>query len=334
MSIIYENLGEVATNNSVVPSGCLSFMEQSLYVAEFAEQNFNAMFESVGVEELAVYENTGSFVIYEGDTLKQFKDSAKEIFRKLWGAIKGAYEKILAYFEQKRKESVKELVKLDASVADMMDDEKNYGKTHKFDLSVSDKFAEEANKLVSEVQSEFKKVVDGNSNPEDVATQAQESKDDFEGKIVSTISGIDGVKNIAEAKKKLSDKMIGDEVEVNKAWVKNNISEMVKIVEQGTTKKDVQKSYQDEKKNIYKAIKELGSLDDSLIKVAKVEISVLKSICTCLHSCMSVKMDVCKKRYAEYRVILYKLSTLKKKATTTNESVTMQEDLVEAAFNW
>ena len=333
MSIIYENLGEVATNNSVIPSGCLSFMEQSLYVAEFAEQNFNAMFESVGIEELAVYESTGSFVIYEGDTLKQFKESAKNIFKNIWGVIKSAYEKILGYFEKKRKESVKELIKLDASVADMMDDEKNYGKTHKFDLSVSDKFVDGANKLVSELQSEFKKIADAaNSENTIELDDVREAKNKFEEKIVSEISGIDGAKNFTDAKSKLYTKMVGDEVEVNKAWVKNNISEMVKIVEQGTTKKDIQKSYQDEKKNIDKIIKELGTIDDSLIKVAKTEISMLKSICTCLHSCMSAKMDVCKKRYGEYRAILHKLSTLKKKAT--NESVTMQEDLIESAFNW
>ena len=331
MSVLYENLGEVPSINSVIPNGCLSFYEQSLYVAEFAEQNFNEMFEAIGVNELAVFENTGSFIVYEDSSLKSFKESAKRLFQNIWGAIKAAYEKILKWFEDKRKEAVKELIKIDASVADKMEDDKNYGKTHKFDLSVSDNFISEANALVSKATTEFDKLI---KNPTDaLKDDAKKVKEDLESSIVASISKTDA-KTVGDARKSLLNKMVGESVDVNKSWVKNNISEVVGIVEKGNTKKDIQKSYKDEKANIDKIIKELGNLDKSLIDVAKAEITVLKSISTCLHSCMNVKMDVCKKRYGEYRNILVKLSKLNKKEKATNESVTYQQDLIESAFDW
>ena len=323
-------LGKVPTNRSVIPEGCLTFAEQSLYVAEFAEENFNTMFESVGIEELAVYESTGSFVLYEGAKLKEFKEKAIQIFKDIFGAIKHAYEKILDFFEKKRKESVKELVKIDSSDVDTMEDGKTYYTTHEFDLSCSEDFTKNAKELTNDIKDQFEKMV--NQKYDNIQEQAKELKDDFEQKIVSTISGIENVKTFNEAKKPLYNKMIGKEVGATKSWIKSNLSDLTGVVEKGTTKRDIQTAYQAEKKVIDDIIKGLRSMDDNLIKVANAEISLLKSVTTALHSCMNIKMDVCKRRYNEYRVILTKVATAKKKAN--HESVSYQEDLVEAAFDW
>lgn len=334
--ILYESVGEVPTNRSVIPQGCLTFAEQSLYVAEFAEENFNAMFESIGVEELAVFESTGCMIIYEGAKLKEFKEKVIGLFHKIFGAIKDAYEKILDFFEKKRKESVANLIKIDNSVLKYMKDGETYYTTHDFNINgLDDAFEKNARALLLDITDKFEELVQHPSD--DLKSRGDELKEQFMNKIVKEVSGIENVKTFNEARKPLYNKLLGNEVKVTKDWVQKNLKELTGIVEQGNTKRDIQASYKREKATFDKLIKTIkGSTDDNLIKVANAEISVLKSTVTALHSCMNVKIDVCKRRYSEYRIILSKLAKLKKSSVSESYigGYSYQEDLVEAAFDW
>lgn len=335
MAIIYENLGEVATNHSVIPNTCLTFAEQSLYVAEFAEENFNKLFESVGIDELAVFESTGSLVVYEGAKLQAFKDAASSLFKKIWGTIKSAYEKVLAWFEEKRKESVKNFVALTAADVSALDAEKVYGKTHEFTIDAADDFVSNAQAIREDAISEYNKIINGNIGTSDSqGEKAKEVQEKYAKMIPGKIAGLSSDTDSSDVTKKLHNLLLGEEVSAKKEWIRSHIGDMTAVVLKGNSKNDIKKSYTAEKKNIDKVIGDLKKMDDKHMVVAKYEIGTLKSIITHLHTAMSVKMDICKRRYGEYRNILAKVYAAKKKSTNESFSYTDQQDLVNQAFNW
>lgn len=343
-SYIYESLGEVPANRSVIPADCLTFAEQSLYVAEYAEENMNKLFKSVGISELAFFESTGSEIVYEGFSLKEFKGKVVELFKKIWATIKAGYEKILNWFEEKRKEFTtwinKNLVKLDKSAVDSLENDKVYGKTHEFNIDDADDFGSRAKALVDEIRSEFEsKIAKSGKSDADISEEANNAKSNFEKQIVKEITGTSN-DTIGEAKKKVKESLLGKKVEVKKNWISSNFSELIGIVEKGNTKKDIKKAYKADKEMIDKAIKAVYDMNDEAVnKVAKAEISSLKNVITCLHTCMNIKADACKTRYSEYRNILVKVYHASKKKDKKDdkkvqESFTYQSDLIESAFNW
>lgn len=333
--MIYQNIGDVPTNRSVIPEGCLSFAEQSLYVAEYAEEEFNALFESIGLEELFVFENTGSTILYEGAKLDSFKKKVVTFFQKIFAAIKGAYEKVLDFFEKKRRESVRQLVNIDSSYLKLIKDDQDFGITHEFNISDMDNvFESGAKTMLLDTQDAFNAIVKKPSD--DMKSRAADCRDDLLDKLVAKVSGCTGYSTIGEVRKPLTEKLTGEEVKVTKKWLDKNLGELTNVVKKGTSKRDIQKSYKEEKSTFDKLIKQLKqSKDENIVKVANEEIAVLKATVTALHSCMNIKIDVCKRRYSEYKVILTKLSKLKKEsANESYYSYSSQQDLVESAFNW
>ena len=83
---ILEELGKLEANKNVIPSDCMTFSEAASYVIEYTDSEYNKLFEAVGIEELAVYESTGSQIIYEEGKLKDLKE-------KIVNFIKRIYEK-------------------------------------------------------------------------------------------------------------------------------------------------------------------------------------------------------------------------------------------------
>ena len=342
MSDVYTLLSETQVNRSVIPAECGTFYEQSLYVAEHAQIEFNKLFESVGIDELAVFESTGNTIVYEGAKLDEFKTKAKKVMTDIWGAIKHAYEKMLTFFETKRKEAMSKLTGLKKDVVDkVVDGDKPFAVTHayKLDNAASKDAADAALKLAGNIESKFNAVRD----QEEVTEKVNALKEEFASKIVKSICGVEAATFSNEVRKQIHADFMGDEVKVDKAWLSSNFEKVVAVVEKGTTKKAIQASYVEEKKLIDKTIRQLSKVKDENMSTIKTEMSLLKDVVQTLHSFQSIKMDVCKRRFSEYLTILAKLyklnSKAEKKDESTNESVdlapeTTQKDLIENAFDW
>lgn len=342
MSDVYTLLSETQVNRSVIPAECGTFYEQSLYVAEHAQIEFNKLFESVGIDELAVFESTGCTIVYEGAKLDEFKSKAKKVMTDIWAAIKHAYENILAFFEKKRKEAMSKLTGLKKDVVDkVVDGEKPFGVTHAFKLDAADSkdAANAAFDLAADIESKFNAVRGPEANTEKVNAL----KEEFASKIVKNICGVEAATFSKEVRKQIHADFMGEEVKVDKAWLSSNFDEVVGVVEKGTTKKAIQASYIEEKKLIDKTIKQLSRVKDENMSTIKTEMSLLKDVVQTLHSFQSIKMDVCKRRYSEYLTILVKLFNLSNKAEKKDEAAnesadltpeTTQQDLIENAFNW
>ena len=57
--------------------------------------NWNSIMEAIGVDELSIYESTGSEVVYEAGTISGIFEKIKEFFKKLLEKIKGLFNKFM-----------------------------------------------------------------------------------------------------------------------------------------------------------------------------------------------------------------------------------------------
>lgn len=70
-------------------------MDSALRVMAENTANWNAIMESIGIEELSVYESTGSDIIYEEGTITNIFNKFKEVLKKIIEKIKGIFNKFM-----------------------------------------------------------------------------------------------------------------------------------------------------------------------------------------------------------------------------------------------
>ena len=90
-------LKEAPIVEGIIPSYAMNFSESALFVCESMERSYNSLFQGIGINELAYYEENGTLIDYctEAEEQKSLKEKVKEFFTKLWGAIKGFFEDVL-----------------------------------------------------------------------------------------------------------------------------------------------------------------------------------------------------------------------------------------------
>ncbi len=310
-------LQTIEPNRSVIPSTCTSFEEEAMYVAEYGENVLTGFLEDVGISELAVYESTGEFVVYEGERLNELKAKAKAVLDKIWATIKAGYEKVLAFFSSHTLNAKNKFKDLKASDLDKFEADYKFGKTHDFSGIENENFAENAAKVRDQITARL----DGGQQVKGEITTEY---------IMAQITGTEENK-MHDAKKKVRESMTGKEVEVTKSWFSSNWKTVYDVVMAGSSKKDIKKSYKNEKDKINQCIKNLkGRKDvDSINAVVK----IYAKVTTTLHAMMNIKMDVCRKRLAEYTRLLAKVYA-KKKVATKESFFGYQEDMVKEAFDW
>ena len=74
-------------------------IEGAYHIVAESEANYNAIMQAVGVAELAVFEATGSEMVYEAADVKGFFGKMKEFFKNLLEKIKGLFKKFFAMFD-------------------------------------------------------------------------------------------------------------------------------------------------------------------------------------------------------------------------------------------
>ena len=341
----YEELGMVKSNESVIPADCLSFAEQALYVAEYAQEEYNNLFEAVGIEELAVFESTGSEIVYEGAKLEAFKVKAKKFFQRIWAAIKAAYEKVYAFFIQKSKtamEGIKGLKKSELQEFLRSGDNasKKYGTTHNYTVMIKayDEKMKKGPELVSDVAKKF----DDLDKQDKVSKEAEDkAKEELLEKIFKAF-GNDKSKSLSDIRSAIRDDL--KEVEATGQWLSATLDKLVEVVKDGKSIDEIKKGYQEQKKQIDKCIANVVGLKEENMKTASSRIVVLSKLANALDTCAHTYFDIFKKRFTEYLIILLrvwkdtkKAAEKKKDEKKANESVeytSYSADMVAEAFNW
>ena len=339
-------LENVTPNRSIIPAHSLTFAENALYVAEFIEVEHNKLFESIGINELAVYESTGMEIVYEGEQLQTIKAKIVKFFTNAWEAIKGAIEKVIKWFEEKKKEVrdkfANELIERATKASlEGVDPKKKFGTTHKYDIKVPDEACLRAFDFSRDVQSKFVDLAKSFKDEEkaDQTAKIHDLKEDLMSKLIKEISGTDAG-SIAEMSKQLKKEMLGEQVTADKEWVSKHLNDMVDVVEKGASTKTFKRQYNIVKQTINECIRETKKFKDEQSIIISPCVSVLKSTVQCSNSIVNLTADVLKRRYHEYSHILLSVSRLaaakkeEKKATHESTVVASQIEMIESAFGW
>jgi hypothetical protein len=353
MSIIFENNDLLKVESrSVIPDYVSSFSEAALYVAEAINEDYNSLMESIGVEELAVFESTGMEIVYEGERLNSFKEKVIKFFQDAWKAIKGFFEKILGWFEQKRKESAKKLgAKISAADLSKLPDGTKLGKIGRYGdfEGVAKKISGKTDGFLKSVDSEFNKICrnydelnkkrDYEKDERSGAHEAaKEAKEKIMGDIFKDTTGYH-VNSMDELRKAINTDLYENDIEVDKSNIKYYLKEMIDVVIDGKVNKTIKEMYKASKKLIDDAISRAKKYDGSRVLTSKEEIVIYREALSINNAVKSTIMNLYKKQYAEYRIVLVKIYTKIGKIKATNESsetsiVDTQVSLVESILNF
>ena len=355
--MIYKNymniseLADVQPDRSVIPSHTLTFCEDAVYVAEAIEEDYNRIFQEIGVNELAFYESTGCEIVYEAEEKQGLIQKVVQFFKDLWAKIKAGFEAILLKFQSLSKEVRNQIPNITAQQVKSCN-LTNFGKTHDFKIEgEGGTYLLNAKSLLDEIEEEFNKAIRTSSKNEDSKQKGRDIKDKLEKQICKKISGFD-VSNVSEMTKKIHEYLLGSEIDATKDWVASNIGMLISIVKQGNSKNVIKKNYQLFKAVIDNCIARLKTREDEMIGYIDSIVAVLKEMVKAAHAANNVVMDVAKRRYSEYRNILLRVAVcLHKKNTsdvpedkvnpgtalaTTREAsdISNQVELIESLFEW
>ena len=211
--------------------------EVGLYLAVETERSFNEMMQSIGIEELHSFEENGK-VVLEAEAAEASKEKkANKIAEWLearWNDIKRVFDQLLKGIQSminaaKRKlnellGSDKNKAKVVAAVERLKESgkdgkKKTFGKDYQwteFKLICSGQ--SDVNDALREYQSFAKKAASGSMN-------YKEEKDAADKKVAG-ILGIKGDLTTAEIDKAITTKMRGEEVEIDKEYLKKNIDDI------------------------------------------------------------------------------------------------------------
>lgn len=223
--MVFENndlLNEAAVN-VVIPSYVTSLTEAAMFVSESIENDYNRMFESIGVNELAVYESTGSMIVYEdgenGKTGPSFKDRILQWLQGVWGKIKGFFEKVIESISKRIAAAVANFAKLDGKDLAKIPDDKQLGVIYEIvNPDYSSKFSQYSMDLA------------GKYNEDLSIDDIKELNRKINEELFARITGDNNVKSISDMKKAITASYMKEEnkIVVTGAYFKKNYSTIQK----------------------------------------------------------------------------------------------------------
>lgn len=312
MDYIMEALSAEESNREVIPASCLSFSEMADYAAEFTNEEFNKMLECIGLDELAVFEATGSLIVYEAENLAKLKSRIANHVKDIWAVYKNFWEKCITDIQN----DVKIASKLPAADLSDIDKTKSFGKVHKFEFK--SKYDSNALAFSREIKKTFNGIADEDGEA------AKEAKNLLSDVICSKISGVE-CKTSREMKKALKSKINGEVVTVNGAWVKRNWNNIMDVVNGKKSAELAKEAYNKEKEAFSQITAQLDSIDNDISGIVAAWSYMIDTTLSTMHTCYAVEMDACKRRLKEYTNIVAKVSSMypaKKAVKESNEEKT------------
>ena len=330
--------------SSIVLPDFNTALESAMFIGSVCEEAYAELMESIGVEELRIYESTGAEILYEDAEGKETKAGADlkgkigGFFKKAWEAIKAVFEKVIAWFQSKI-HSQKALAKIkmayDAKKGQIAAD-KTFGKSK---IIVGSKlgnvlangiFKQRAKEMRDKVQSASRAIIE---NPELDAMEALKK------------SGV-AIDNARDFKSFYAEKfgIPKEAVEVKKDWVDKNIDNLVAIVVRGVDTKEIKEMYKDTKNYINMAAKE--AMTDAAKKDVKAVTKAAAKTLPVLAAANNALLDIMRSRYIEANNILTSVAVAckltkkpeeKKEKEEGKKEATKESALIaaiESSFDW
>lgn len=291
--------------SSIVLPNFNTALESTLFIGSVCEEAYADLMESIGVEELRIYESTGSEVLYEDAEGKETKDGAnlkekiKVVFQKAWEAIKAVFEKAIAWFQGKI-HSQKALNKIALAwnkKKDQIPADKTFGKTRFITGDLDSKvggttgiFAQKAKKVQDYVQSASKAII---NNPELDAMEA-----------FANAAKNSALKNVKDFKSFYMSafKIAEEPITVKKDWVDSHIKYLDSIVTKGNDTAAIKKIYADTKNYINQSAKD--AMTDAAKKDVKAVMKAATKTLPILAAANNALLDIMRARFIEANNIL------------------------------
>lgn len=346
-------LKEAPIVEGIIPSYAMNFSESALFVCESMERSYNSLFQGIGINELAYYEENGTLIDYctEAEEQKSLKEKVKEFFKNLWGAIKGFFEDVLKKIKEAIKENKAKMKdKIDNTDFAKIDPKTNFGKIHSY--TVFDNKAKNTlkrlNSYVKSMDASWEEISDNNSDV--VASQIKESG---EG-IVAYMIEKDG--KTAEDLKNYIKGLVDQNnlIDLTYDYVKNNIGKFTDVVFNDAAINEVKEMYKLARTTIDECLSKASkSVDEAGKKQAKTsviqaEVKVYETAAQLNTTANGAIIDVLSKKMKEYRKVVFKVKFAaakgykggkegEKKEDSVGESTDLfasQVAMVEGSFKW
>lgn len=185
------------TIEPIIPSSD-SVIEVMGSIVREGMENFNAIFRSIGIAELAVYESTGSEMVYEEEQKVSVLTKILEWFKRQLQKIVGLWQKIKTWFDKKVHDDAKFIAnykKRIARAASSVKDYNGFNFTHILDFKLQDKIldvikAYENNTGIKSTTPDSKEELEG-------ILKAAENRDDILSKMRAAATGVE--QSVSEA---------------------------------------------------------------------------------------------------------------------------------------
>lgn len=277
MDAITYGIRDIVPSYATIDEGALLLIEES-------NKTFNGILQSVGIAELQSFEESGDVVVYEagGEKIKTIINKIVEWLKKTFEEFKGWLDKQLSKMQTKVnefKDKVKDkrtdrLSKMAARLVDK-DKEgkvKTFGKTYEYKnleamMNVNGTVWKDIIGYTLIVRSDFNKAKDMRS--EINADELASAFDDQKKKIIKNIDATFNqnlLTNPAPLQMMIKEYIRGKEIDIDKAYIQNNINDMVAYsFDFSKSKNAVKKVYNGLKKDFDSDIKEINKYKNDAV---------------------------------------------------------------------
>ena len=300
-----------------------------------AEQNWNAIMQAVGIEEVKAYAE-GTEVITEAGRIGGMLDKAKQFFQNLWQKVVGMFKKLLSILDQQAKKDKDFVKKYRADVQKVMskkDWNENLNiKYYPFKTDGKELGAwtgqAKANMINKIGKIPFECKVDSLSDNDIKGFDELSWKDEINDKVRGAALGSDSTESESEFRKEMKDKIYGD-LDSSKDVTQDLVLESFRLIEGSEkAKKDLKDAFKgiDDSlkatiKNVEKAQRDYKFKDDkgneltgeALDKATKkyaaigTILSISKACQTTLTTVYSMECQAIKDRNRQARAIVGKV---------------------------
>ena len=331
--LTYEEMGKLPADRSVIPNSCESFAESAFYVAEAATRHMNKFFEEVGITELAIFESTGSVVVYEGEKMKGFVEGLGKVWDNIWKAIKGAFEKLINFIHEKQKEAALKVVdKVSESDVEKIDDKKFEKTLGKFTY-IQYKY----NEVKKEIESNFTGSTTSMPNLFDLSDEeARKQSADYVKEVNGKIYGGSDVTTLEALNEAVKKACTSEGKALTKEYLKSNLNSM-----KDTTKdllNSAKSNYSKMKRTIDDNKRKLRALKDKDMDVVRAEQRCQVARTMAYNSAIFATYDVAKLALKQNMSVLKMVGALAKSKPATEEKkdeVNQESaNFIEEAFQW
>lgn len=263
---VYSIVKESTTNldiTGIVECGYDNMSEASLNIVAESEYNFGAIMKHVGISELAVFEKSGTEMVYESTQVDSFFAKIKQFFLGIWEKIKGLFKKFFAMLDVYIKSDKDFIAKYEKELVSIERNLKNF-KYSGFEYSIkpeNEKMGPVAVKLDSVISTE---VGSGVANLAKMKT-AKENAETIHEKMRGTTIG-KGDLTASEYSKALFEMFRSGESSKQELTNPNITTAIAELKDSAAAKKKAEEAMAGIEKIIQATIKDAETLKNQIVK--------------------------------------------------------------------